>query len=269
MPESEGLGPLGGGDGNGLLAGKVALVTGAGRGIGRAIAGCFARQGARALVLADVSFEDSREEATEEIIRAAGSQALAERADVSDPAQVEQLFLRARERFSGIDILVNNAGVSARAQVVDMSPEEWDRIQAVNLKGQFLCSRLAATGMIAQGAGCIINISSIRARRASIGESSYIASKGGVEAFTRALALEMAGHGIRVNCIAPGAIETDINREALSDPAWRDHVLKRIPLGRLGRPDDIARVALFLASDLSTFVTGAVIQVDGGEAALG
>lgn len=240
----------------GLLNGQVALVTGGARGIGRAIAAAFSAAGAEVAV-ADVHLES------------ATGHALEVRTDISDPRRVEALFGAVQEQWGRLDILVNNAGILANQPVLQLTEDAWDRVLAVNLKGQFLCAQAAARLMARRGTGCIINISSIRARKAAVHHANYIASKGGVEALTRALALELAPHGIRVNCIAPGAIQTEINRDALGDPAFRARVLDRIPLARLGQPEDVAGVAVFLASDLARFVTGSIVPVDGGEAATG
>ena len=236
------------------LEGKVALVTGAGHGIGRAIAERFAREGAQ------VGVNDVDAARAEETAAAIGGRGLALPADVSSSEQVDAMFDRLLERFGRIDVLVNNAGlIDVERHVLEADEEWWDRVLDVNLKGQFLCALRAAREMAAGGGGCLVNLSSGGARQAHRGMVSYDASKGGVEAMTRALALDLAPYGIRVNALAPGAI----NVMGLSD----DEAQRRgetVPMGRVGAAHDLAGPAVFLASDDAAYVTGVVISVDGG-----
>jgi NAD(P)-dependent dehydrogenase (short-subunit alcohol dehydrogenase family) len=236
------------------LEGKVAIVTGAGHGIGRGIAERFAREGA------SVAVNDVDAERAEEVAAAIGSGAVAAPADVSDTAAVDSMFETALERLGPVDVLVNNAGlIDVARHVLEADEAWWDRVLDVNLKGQFLCALRAAKEMAPRRAGCMINLSSGGARQAHRGMVSYDASKGGVEAMTRALALDLAPYGIRVNALAPGAI----NVMGLSE----DEAARRgetVPMGRVGTPEDLAGPAVFLASDDAAYVTGVVISVDGG-----
>ena len=236
------------------LDGKVAIVTGAGHGIGRGIAERFAREGAR------VAVNDVDAERAEEVAAAIGSGAVAAPADVSDSAAVESMFDTVLERLDPVDVLVNNAGlIDVERHVLEADEAWWDRVLDVNLKGQFLCALRAAKEMAPRRAGCMINLSSGGARQAHRGMVSYDASKGGVEAMTRALALDLAPYGIRVNALAPGAV----NVMGLSEEEARRRG-ETVPLGRVGTPEDLAGPAVFLASDDAAYVTGVVISVDGG-----
>ncbi|MDP8924435.1 MAG: SDR family oxidoreductase [Chloroflexota bacterium] len=245
------------------LEGKNAIVTGAGSGIGRAIALGFAREGA-GVVAADLD-RDAADRTAAEIV-AAGGRAIAVGVDVAVRASNEALLAAALAEFGRIDILANNAGVSGRAHFLDMTDEEWDRVLDVNLRGQFLCGQVVARQMAADGGGSIINTSSQLAEGAANPNSShYLASKGGSRMLTRAMAVDLAPHNIRVNALAPGVTVTGLTRERLAtDHAWREWALARIPLGRLGEPDDQVGAAIFLASDESRYMTGATLVVDGG-----
>ena len=231
------------------LDGKVAIVTGAGRGIGRGIAERFAQEGARVVV------NDLDAAAAEEAAAAIGATAVA--ADVSSAADVARLF----EAAPGpVDVIVNNAGLTdVSRHVLDGDEAWWDEILGVNLKGQFLCALRAAGIMSERGGGAIVNVSSVGATAAHRGMVAYDASKGGVEAMTRALAVDLAPYGIRVNALAPGDIEV---RSAAPDDA--EPRARTVPLGRIGRPADLAGPAVFLASDDARYVTGVTIAVDGG-----
>lgn len=234
------------------LEGKVAIVTGSGGGIGRGIAERFAREGAR-VVVNDV--DAARAEQT-----AAAIGALAVVADVSNAADVDRLFDTTIERFGGVHVLVNNAGLIDVERHVLEADEAWfDRVLAVNLKGQFLCALRAAKWMARNGGGAIVNLSSGGARASHRGMVAYDASKGGVEAMTRALALDLAPYGIRVNALAPGTIDVF----GLDEEARRTRG-EVVPLGRMGTPEDLAGPAAFLASDDARYVTGVAISVDGG-----
>ena len=245
------------------LEGRNAIVTGAGSGIGRATALGFAREGA-GVVVADVN--QGAAEATGAQIVAAGGRSVAVRVDVADRDSNEAMLAAALAAFERIHILANNAGVSGRAHFLEMTEDEWDRVLGVNLRGQFLCGQVVARHMAANGGGSIINTSSQLAEGAANPSSShYLASKGGSRMLTRAMAVDLAPHGIRVNALAPGLTVTALTRDRLAaDPGWRDWALGRIPLGRLGEPDDLVGAAVFLASDESRYMTGASLVVDGG-----
>lgn len=244
------------------LSRKVAVVTGGGSGIGRAIVNAYLARGASVAVIRN----DGGARLSPSAVGSGGEDRLVElQGDVSAAAQVRDCFRQVGERWGRVDILVNCAGVTERSPLSEESESTWDRTMAVNLKGHYLCAKEAAAFMSRVGGGSIINVSSIRARLGFANDGSYIASKGGIEAYTRALAVELADRRIRVNCIAPGAIETDFNRDRLLDPHIRARTVESIPLGRIGVPEDLAGIASFLASDLSAFITGATIPVDGGQ----
>ncbi len=246
------------------LNGKQAIVTGAGSGIGRAVALAFAREGA-GVVAADVDPQRAAE--TVQAIEDAGGQALAVTVDVSKKASVDALVQAALAQFGQIDVLFNNAGVTSRAPFLEMAEAEWDRVLGVNLKGQFLVGQAVARAMVARGAGgSIINTSSQLAEGAANPRSAhYLASKGGSRMLTRGMAVDLAPHGIRVNALAPGVTVTNLTRQRLEDdPEWRRIALERIPMGRLGEPDDQVGACVFLASDESRYMTGATLVVDGG-----
>lgn len=243
------------------LAGKVALVTGAGRGIGRAIALAFAAEGA-SVVMNYLHSAAGAEEAVREA-EALGVRALAVRADVSQAQEVAEMVNRALAEFGKLDILVNNAAVFSQAPLFSVTEELWDRIVGVNLKGVFLCSQAAARAMVAQGAGNIINIASgggLSARPGYDASVAYVAAKAGVIMLTRRLAIELAPH-IRVNSIAPGFIDSKPKRW---DEVTRHRYGQRAPLKRVGEPADIAAAAVFLASEEAAFITGQTICIDGG-----
>lgn len=241
------------------LKDRVAIVTGAGGGIGRAIATGLAREGACVLV----NDLPGRAEDTANQIRANGGRAVVHAADVQDLSAHEGLIGTAEREFSRLDILVNNAGIQIREPFLNARPESWDRTFGVNLKGAYFLSQ-AARRMVRSGGGKILNIASIHDSVALRDSSVYAITKGGMRMLTRALAFELAEHKINVNAISPGAILTDINRKVLSDPEHRDRVLERIPLGRIGDTDDLVGAAVFLVSAESDYVTGATLYVDGG-----
>lgn len=244
------------------LRDKVAVVTGSSRSIGRAVAVGFAREGAEVAVNFR-SHETEARRAVEEI-ESLGRGALAVRADTSVKAEAEALMAAAVERFGRIDVLVNNAAILKRTPFLEITEEEWDRIMAVNLKGYFLCAQAAARIMAEQGSGVIINMSSISEQSAGVNLAHYSCAKGGVRMLTRQLALELAPYGIRANGIAPGLIETDLNRDDIADPEFRDRRLSMIPLKTIGTPQDIVGAAVFLASDESRLATGSTIFLDAG-----
>jgi glucose 1-dehydrogenase len=254
------------------LAGQAALVTGASRGIGAGIARAFAAAGARVALNHQGSTDAA--EAVAASIRAGGGAAITVRADVADEAQVRAMVERVVDAFGRFDILVNNAGIQRDAPVHEMTLDDWQRVLAVNLTGQFLCARAAVRAFLAGDAadaagarsarGKIICISSVHDTIAWAGHANYAASKGGVLMLMKTLAQELAPQRIRVNGIAPGAIRTDINRAAWSTPQAERALLELIPYGRVGDVDDVARAAVWLASDASDYVTGAMLAVDGG-----
>lgn len=244
-----------------MLKDKVAIITGAGRGIGRAIALTFARRGAH-IVVADVNLAGARQVADE--ITALGVQAIGVAADVTDEAQARQLVAEAVGKFNRIDILVNNAGIISTAPLTEITGETWDKVMAVNLKGVFLCTKAVFPIMMAQRQGKIVNIASVAGKRGGglLGSSCYAASKGGVIAFTKGAAREGGPYGINVNAITPGFTETEMT--SVLTPRQRESILGAMPLGRPGQPDDIAAAACFLASDDAAFITGEIMDVDGG-----
>lgn len=254
------------------LTGKVALVTGGGSGIGRAIAECFAGEGAAVAVL-DV--DSTAAAAAVSAITAAGGRALALAADVTRAGEVQMAVAACVRAFGGLDILINSAGIlGAPGRVIDSSEEEWDRLFAVNVKGSFLCAKYAVPEMQRRGGGAIVNLASTAGLVGSPVLGPYSASKGAVVLMTRSMALNHAPDGIRVNCICPGAIETPMLAATLaSEPTperrarLRQEFLAKHPLGRFGHPGEVARAALFLVSDDTSFVTGVALPVDGGRVA--
>ncbi len=242
-----------------ILQNKVAVVTGATRGIGRAIARSFADQGARLVVVGtNAELVDSF---TGEL-QQAGTEAIGVRADVAVSRDVEQLIEATKERFGRVDILVNNAGITRDGLLLRMKDEDWDAVLDVNLKGAFLCTRAVARLMTRQRSGRIINISSVVGQMGNPGQANYCASKAGLHGLTRATARELAKRNITVNAVAPGFIQTDMT-EALSEEQHAE-LLEQVPLARLGQVDDVAAAVLFLASDQAGYVTGQVIGVNGG-----
>ncbi|MDW8045209.1 MAG: glucose 1-dehydrogenase [Nitrososphaerota archaeon] len=244
------------------LKDKVAIITGAGRGIGREIALLFAKEGANVVINA-AHLESAQRVANE--VSLIGSRALAIQGDVSVNSDVEKMVKLTLNEFGKIDILVNNAGINLLKPILDLTEEEWDRIIDVNLKGVFLCLKEVGRIMIRQGYGNIINISSITGIGARPDRAAYAASKAGVIMLTKCAAVEWAKYGIRVNAIAPGTIMTERIKSIIAQGVYTEEMLKkRIPLGRIGETIDVAKVALFLASDDSSYITGEVIVVDGG-----
>jgi 3-oxoacyl-[acyl-carrier protein] reductase len=243
-----------------MLQGKVALVTGASRGIGRAIALELARHGAK-VVVNYAGNEAKANEVVNEIINM-GGEAFAIQADVSKAEAVEQMVKEALERFGRLDILVNNAGVTRDNLLMRMKEEEWDEVININLKGVFNCTKAVTRPMMKQRYGRIVNIASIVGVMGNPGQANYVAAKAGVIGLTKTAARELASRNITVNAIAPGFITTDMT-DRLSEEI-RSEMLKQIPLARFGEPEDIAKVVVFLVSDAANYITGQTIHVDGG-----
>ncbi len=247
----------------GILQGKVALVTGGRRGIGRGICLALAAEGADVAVN-DVEGAEQAEAVAQEV-RDSGGRAMVAMADVAEPDQVQAMVDRVVAELGGLDILVNNAGVESIVPFLEITPEEWERVTNINLRGEFLCAQAAVRQMIAGGkGGAIVNIGSVQAGMVLPGRAHYAPSKRGVEALTANLAVELAEHNIRVNCINPGLIDTDMTSWVMKDPEILPIVLEKIALQRAGEPDEIGQVAAFLASDKASYVTGQSLYVDGG-----
>ncbi|OIO63392.1 hypothetical protein COY26_02770 [Candidatus Woesearchaeota archaeon CG_4_10_14_0_2_um_filter_33_10] len=243
------------------LKNKVAIVTGSRRGIGKAIALALAKAGAN-IVVSDINLDDCNKLVEE--IKAINGNALAVKTDVSNPEDVSQMINLTTEKFGKVDILVNNAGIYMQKSLTDVTEQDFDRTLDINLKGVFLCSKAVVPEMIKQGKGKIINIASIAGQVGFANSSAYCASKGAIINITRELALELAQYKINVNAIGPGVIETDMTKDLLEDKATKETLLANIPLSRIGKPEDIANAALFLASDNSDYITGITLFVDGG-----
>lgn len=243
-----------------MLTGKVAVVTGAGRGIGRAIALKLSKLGASVIINYRSSIKEAQELIDE--IKAGGGNAEAVQGDVSSLEDAEKVIKFAVEKFGRLDILVNNAGITKDTLLLRMKEEDFDKVLEVNLKGVFNCTKHASAIMLKQKSGRIINISSVIGLIGNAGQANYAAAKAGIIGFTKSIAKELGGRGITVNAIAPGFISTDMT-EVLSDKV-KEKLLESVPLRKLGSPEDVANLAGFLASDNASYITGQVINVDGG-----
>lgn len=247
--------------------GKSVLVTGAAGGIGLACAEAFAKAGA-AVTFSDID-EPRNAASARRIAEASGARTLAVAADVGDEAACERLVDRHLAEFGGIDVLINNAGILATGGILDLKPADFDRVIRVNLKSGFVLTQLAAKAMIARRTkGSIIFMSSLNSILAIPNQVAYVTSKGGVQQLTKAAALGLAEHGIRVNAIGPGSIMTDLLKTVMANEEGRRRILARTPMGRVGEPEEVASIALFLASDMASYITGQTIFPDGGRSAL-
>ncbi len=245
------------------LEGKVAVVTGAGTGIGQGIALALAQEGASIVV--DYVGQPSVSQDTIDRVKAFGGNAVGIEADVSKPEDVANLIAKTVDAFGKLDIFVNNAGIEKKVAFVDFPFNEWQKIIAVNLTGTFLCSQAAARQMMQQGnGGRIINISSVHEDLPMPTNAPYCATKGGIRMLMRTIAVELAPHNITVNNIGPGAIYTPIDKDVESDTKLNDEILAEIPLGRWGKPEEVGKLALFLASDDASYITGSTHFIDGG-----
>src|SRR3990167_880767 len=241
------------------LKDKVALVTGSARGIGREIALCFARQGAH-IVIWDVNLEAAKQ--TQKDIEALGVKGMGTEVDVTNFNRVEEAINKILDKFQKLDILVNNAGITKDNILLRMPEADWDAVISVNLKGTFNCTKAASKVMLKQRQGKIVNIASIIGIIGNFGQANYSASKAGIIALTKTTAKELASRGICVNAVAPGFIQTEMTAKLPQE--IQEKMLAQIPLGRFGKPEDVARLCLFLASSEADYITGQTIIIDGG-----
>ncbi len=244
------------------LKNKVALITGSSRGVGRAVALAFAKEGAKVVV----NYSSSEKAAMEvvEKIKEMGSDAIAVKADVAKKSDVEALVNAGIEKFGRIDILVNNAGFTRPALLINMTEEQWDAVVDIHMKGTFLCSQAVAKHMIEQNSGKIINVSSVAGVVGTVGQVNYSAAKGGIISMTKSIARELARYNICCNVVSLGIVETEMTEKIRTDEKLREIYLNRILLKRFARPDDITPAFVFLASDESNYITGQLFCVDGG-----
>jgi NAD(P)-dependent dehydrogenase (short-subunit alcohol dehydrogenase family) len=246
------------------LKGKVAIITGARRGMGRSHALTLARAGAK-VVVADISFEDCQKVVDE--IKKNRGEAIAIKCDVTKKEEVDKMVKAAIDKWGKVDILVNNAGICQFKPFLELTEEEWDRTLDINLKGYFLCAQAAAKEMVKRKSGVIVNIASVAMGQLGMGFQNlahYCASKGGIVAMTETLALELAPYNIRVNAISPGMIETPMIDPIKSDPKAMEATLAQVPMHRAGKPEEVSDLVLFLASDASSYMTGSTVVIDGG-----
>lgn len=246
------------------LKDKVVIITGARRGMGKAHALLLAKAGAKVMV-SDISEEDCQ--AVVEEIEKAGGEALAAKCDVTQKKEIDKMIQAAVKQWGKIDVLVNNAGIAQFFPFLEMTEEVWDRTLDINLKGYFLCAQAAAKEMVKRKKGVIINIASVAMGQQGVGFPNivhYCASKGGIVAMTEALALELAPYNIRINAVAPGMIETPMIESVKQDPKMIEAMMARVPMHRFGKPEEVANLVLFLASDASSYMTGSTVVIDGG-----
>ena len=246
------------------LKNKSAIITGARRGMGRTHALILAKAGAK-VVVSDISEEDCQK-VVEEIKKDKG-EAIAIKCDVSKKEEVDEMVKKTVQDFGKIDILVNNAGIAAFKPFLELSEEEWNRTLDINLKGYFLCAQSCAREMVKQKSGSIVNIASVAMGQVGVGFPNlvhYCATKGGIAAMTEAMALELAPYNIRVNAVSPGLIETPMISSIKQDPKTIEALLARVPMRRVGKPEEVSNLVLFLVSDESSYMTGSVVVVDGG-----
>jgi len=246
------------------LKGKVAVVTGARRGMGRTHALALAKAGAKVAV-ADISLEECQR-VVEEIAKQ-GGEAMAIKCDVSKKKEVDEMVKKIVKEFGKIDILVNNAGIAQFVPFLEMTEEEWDRTLDINLKGYFLCAQACVKEMVKQKSGVIVNIASVAMGQQGVGMSNivhYCASKGGIAGMTEALAVELAPYNIRVNAISPGMIETPMISSIKQDSKTVEAMLAKVPMRRVGKPEEVSNLVLFLASEVSSYMTGSTVIIDGG-----
>jgi 3-oxoacyl-[acyl-carrier protein] reductase len=246
------------------LKGKIAIVTGARRGMGKSHALVLAKAGAK-VVVSDISLEDCQ--AVAEEIKKAGGEAIALKCDVTKKEEIDKMVRATVEKWNKIDILVNNAGICQFKPFLQLTEDDWDRTININLKGEFLCAQAVAREMTKQKSGAIVNIASIAMGQVGIGFqalSHYCAAKGGIVAMTEAMALELAPLNIRVNAIAPGMVDTPMMEQTKQDPKMMEATLAKVPLHRAGQSEEVSNLVLFLASDASSYITGSTIVIDGG-----
>lgn len=243
-----------------LLTDKTAVVTGGSRGIGRAIAVALAAEGAKVAVI--YAGNAAAAEETLSLIKEQGGEAVAMQCDVADDAAVSDMINAVKEQFGSVDILVNNAGITRDGLLMRMKEGDWQAVLDTNLTGIFHCTKAVTKLMMKQRSGAIINITSVVGQTGNAGQANYAAAKAGMIGFTKSVAKELASRGIRVNAVAPGCIDTDMTA-VLSD-AVKEDMLKSIPLGRVAQPEEVAKAVVFLASDNASYITGQVLNVDGG-----
>lgn len=243
-----------------LLTDKTAVVTGGSRGIGRAIAVALAAEGAKVAVI--YAGNAAAAEETLSLIKEQGGEAVAMQCDVADDAAVSDMINAVKEQFGSVDILVNNAGITRDGLLMRMKEGDWQTVLDTNLTGVFHCTKAVTKLMMKQRSGAIINITSVVGQTGNAGQANYAAAKAGMIGFTKSVAKELASRGIRINAVAPGCIDTDMTA-VLSD-AVKEDMLKSIPLGRVAQPEEVAKAVVFLASDNASYITGQVLNVDGG-----